>query len=82
VLPFFAMGAVGQSRSKPPWEQFTPRGSRAVTLPPRAKGSLRASAPRTGRRYPNLVDRMPPAESPKGRGRRLAVTRGPGRASR
>ena len=82
MLPFFAMGAMGQSRSKPPWEQFTPRGSRAVTLPPRAKGSLRASAPRTGRRYPNLVDRMPPAESPKGRGRRLAVTRGPGRASR
>jgi len=53
-----------------------------VTLPARAKGSLRASAPRAGRRYPNLVDRMPAAEEPKGRGRRLAVTRGPGRASR
>jgi len=53
-----------------------------VTLPARAKGSLRASAPRAGRRYPNLVDRMPPAEAPRGRARRLAVTRGPGRASR
>lgn len=76
------MGAMGQSRSKPPWEQSTPRGTRAVTLPARAKGSLRASAPRAGRRYPNLSDRMPAAEEPKGRGRRLAVTRGPGRASR
>jgi len=73
---------MGRSRSKPPWEQSPPRGTRAVTLPARAKGSLRASAPRAGRRYPNLVDRMPAAEEPKGRGRRLAVTRGPGRASR
>jgi len=75
------MGAMGRSRSKPPWEQSTPRGTRAVTLPAREKGSARAGALRAGRRYPNLVDRMPAAE-PRGRGRRLAVTRGPDRASR
>jgi hypothetical protein len=65
-----------RTRSKPPWEQPSPRSTRSTKLSPRAKQQAAARARVAGRRYPNLVDNMNAAAESHG-DRRLPVTRGP-----
>lgn len=70
MLPFPRMS---RTRSKPPWEQPSPRRP-AATLSPAAKKRAAALARLAGRRYPNLVDSTLVAAEARG-GPRRAVTR-------
>jgi len=55
-----------EKQSKPPWQADRPPAlGPAKPLPPKAKARARSAAAKAGRPYPNLVDNMRAARSPK-----------------